>query len=159
MTDGNAAPRRLMVNAAFLKDIKDDNRQLKCLFEQISQLTAHPTVASNHWSELLNLYAQLRDQLAFHFSLEEAYGYFDAAIDAEPRLSVQAESLRSEHAKLFAHIRDLTDRATETSPEREEKVNGVLRDYKSFFNRFTAHEDAEVRLILHALEDDIGTGD
>ena len=159
MTDGNADTRRLTVNAAFMKDIKDDNGQLKVLFEEISRLTGHPAIASNHWPEVLGLYGQLRDQLAFHFSLEEAYGYFDSAIDAEPHLSVQAETLRAEHTQLFAVIRDLADRATETPPDREEKVSAVLRDYDAFFTQFTRHEEAEVKLILHALDDDIGGGD
>lgn len=159
MSDAQAGPRRLTVNAAFLRDIKEDNRHLKSLFEEIATVSGHPKVATNHWPEVTQLYAELRDQLAFHFSLEEAYGYFDSAIDAEPHLSVQAETLRGDHAKLFAMIRDLADRASETSAEREEKVATILKDYERFFARFSKHEEAEILLILHALEDDLGDGD
>lgn len=159
MTDAEAGPRRLTVNAAFLKDIKDDNRHLKSLLEEIATVSGHPEVATNHWPEITRLYGELRDQLAFHFSLEEAYGYFDSAIDAEPHLSAQSESLRGDHPKLFAMIRDLADRASEISPERKEKIVSVLKDYETFFVRFRKHEEAETLLILHALEDDIGDGD
>lgn len=159
MADGETGPKRLTVNAAFLRDIKDDNRQLKSLFEELSGLITHPTITFNHWQEFLQRLADLRDQLAFHFSLEEAYGYFDAAIDAEPHLSVQAESLRGEHPKLFSALLDLIDRAAETPADRDGHVESVLRAYREFHEQFMRHEEAEVKLILHALEDDIGGGD
>ena len=105
--------RRLTVNAAFLKDIKDDNRDLKILLDRLRPLAQHTQTACNHWVELIDLMGQLRDQLALHFSLEEAYGYFDEAIVTAPELSTTAECLRSEHSKLFARIRDLADSVLE----------------------------------------------
>ncbi|TWT65744.1 hemerythrin domain-containing protein [Crateriforma conspicua] len=151
--------RRLGVNAAFLKDIKDDNQHLKQLLDRIDPLIKHPTVACNHWSEISALLDELRDQLAFHFSLEEAYGYFDSALDTDPLRSAEAEHLRAAHPKLFARIRDLADRAGETAPDAETKVAAVVSDYKTFFRSFADHEEAELRLILSTLDDDIGVGD
>ena len=104
MTDHAVSTRGLTVNAAFLKDIKDDNHQLKSLMDQLTPLTSHCQTAINHWPELIQLFDALRDQLALHFSLEEAYGYFDDAIDTEPQLTTLAECLRGEHAKLFESI-------------------------------------------------------
>lgn len=159
MTGGDAPQRRLSVNAAFLKDIKDDNRQLKSLLEQIAALASHRQTAVNHWPELVKLFAELRDQMAFHFALEEAYGYFDEAIGAEPQLSSVAEMLRCQHGSLFSTIRDLADSAADVSPEREERVVQLLNTYKQFRTSFETHEEAELKLILQALEEDLGVGD
>lgn len=151
--------RRLDVNAAFLKDIKDDNRHLKELLDRIAPLLKQHTIAVNHWPEIINLLGELRDQLAFHFSLEEAYGYFDSALETVPQRSAEAETLKAEHLTLFALMRDLADRASEVSLTSETKVSGIVEDYTRFFRKFAAHEEAELQLILSALDDDLGVGD
>ncbi len=111
MIDHAVTTRRLAVNAAFLKEIKDDNLQLKVLLDQITSLTGHCQTSINHWPELIQLFDDLRDQLALHFALEEAYGYFDDAIGTEPQLSAIAEGLRTQHGDLIrvdpTHCRSL----------------------------------------------------
>jgi hemerythrin-like domain-containing protein len=149
----------LVVNAAFLREIKDDNRHLKALWDRLLPMLSHPETARNHWRELISGLAELRDQLAIHFSLEEAYGYFDEAIDAAPRLSTQAEVLRSEHADLFGMIRDLADGILEFDGERPEHVTKLLSRFERFRRRFERHEEAELTLILESLDDDLGVGD
>ncbi len=161
MADSSAGKSigRLMINAAFLQEIKDDNRQLKSLWDRLLPLLARPETAQNHWSELIVGLAELRDQLAMHFSLEEAYGYFDDAVDAAPQLSVRAETLKSEHPKLFAQVRDLADRIGETDPEQTEHVGKLLARFDTFRRDFEQHEEAEVKLILESFDDDLGVGD
>ncbi|TWU58750.1 hypothetical protein Poly51_15300 [Rubripirellula tenax] len=151
--------RRLSVNAAFLKDIKDDNRELKNLVDRINPLSEHPQIAANHWPEFVALLADLRDQLALHFSLEEAFGYFEEAIEVVPQLSIDAEQLRGQHATLFESIRDLADRACDVTSDRTEKVASLLSSFQRFRHAFEIHEEAEVKLILQSLDDDIGNGD
>lgn len=151
--------RRLSVNAAFLKDIKDDNRELKGLVDQMTPLAEHPQIAANHWAEFTELLGQLRDQLALHFSLEEAFGYFEEAIEVAPQLSITAEQLRSEHTGLFESIRQIADKATEIAPDQLEKVSLLVSRFEQFRHNFEAHEEAEVKLILESFDDDLGTGD
>ena len=159
MSNHHSPQRRLTVNAAFLKDIKDDNRHLKELLDRIAPLATHQQIAANHWNEFAGLVGELRDQLAFHFSLEEAYGYFDAAIDTEPQFSSQAESLRGEHPQLFARIRDLADAVEEPTQRSDAQMADLLAQYNTFFQAFAEHEEAELQLILSALDDDLGVGD
>lgn len=151
--------RRLSVNAAFLKDIKDDNRELKRLLDEINPLAQHQQIAINHWPELIQLFAELCDQLALHFSLEEAYGYFEDAIITAPQLSADAEFLRGQHCKLFEKIRSLADKALEISADRVEHISRFLNEFRRFREEFEAHEEAELRLILDAMDDDLGVGD
>ena len=159
MSNANSQTRRLTVNAAFLKDIKDDNRDLKHLLDKIFPLAEHPQTAINHWQELVNLFADLRDQLALHFSLEEAYGYFDDAVVTAPRLSATAECLKGQHPKLFETIRGLADKASEIGSDSSERVTRFLAEFNRFRAEFEKHEEDELKLILDALEDDIGVGD
>lgn len=151
--------KRLSVNAAFLKDIKDDNRELKCLIDRLYPMLDHPQVASNHWAEVLTLLADLRDQLAVHFSLEEAFGYFEDAIETAPQFSLIAEQLRGDHAKLFEWSRELADRAFDVQAESIEKVGRFVEHFKRFRSAFEQHETAEIELILQAMDDDLGVGD
>ena len=159
MGNSKTTVRQLTVNAAFLKDIKDDNRDLKALMDKIQPLTTPLPTAVNHWPELIRLFAELRDQLAMHFSLEEAYGYFDDAIITAPQLSVIAECLRSQHSPLFQQICDLADRALEVSADAEEQIEKFLNGFDQFQAEFQKHEEAELKLILDAMDDDIGVGD
>ena len=156
----SATPTRLLsVNAAFLKEIKEDNQQLKALWDRVVPIAQQSETALNHWTELVGLFAQLRDQLALHFSLEEAYGYFDDAIDTAPQLSVAAGVLRSEHSSLFALIRDLADHAADAHVDRVETVTPFVDQFADFKKRFETHEEAELKLILDAMDEDLGVGD
>ena len=85
------AQRTLTINAAFLQEIKEDNRELRQLLDDCAALLSRPHQAGVELRRVSQLFGKLRDQLAMHFSLEEAYGYFDDAIDVAPRLSRQAE--------------------------------------------------------------------
>ena len=158
-TQSKTGTRMLAVNAAFLKDIKDDNQDLKKLLDQITPITRHQQTAANHWPELITLMSDLRDQLALHFSLEEAYGYFDDAIVSAPELSVTAEVLRSEHPSLFANIRDLADQVSEICSDRPDQVNDFITRLDAFRRDFEIHEESELKLILDSLDDDLGVGD
>lgn len=150
---------RVTVNAAFLKEIKDDNRQLKSMWDKVTPMLSHAQTAKNHWAELVDALSELRDQLAMHFSLEEAFGYFDEAIDIAPRFSMMAVSLRSEHATLFAAARDLADSILEIDGEQLDAVVDFVTRFNHFRRDFERHEEAELRLILASFDDDLGDGD
>ncbi len=159
MSNTNTSTRQLTVNAAFLKEIKEDNHHLKSLWDQINSYSVHVETAINHWPELISLLAELRDQLAIHFTLEEAYGYFDDAIDIAPQLSAQAETLRGEHRNLFPQICELADKIAEVSVESEEQTSHFIKGLGHFKHAFEKHEEAELKLILESLDDDLGVGD
>ncbi|MEO1527153.1 MAG: hemerythrin domain-containing protein [Planctomycetota bacterium] len=150
---------RVTVNAAFLKEIKEDNRQLKALWDRLVPLLTYAATAENHWEELIDGLAELRDQLAMHFSLEEAFGYFDEAIDIAPRMSMVAVSLRGEHSMLFATARDLADAVLEVDSDRIEAIEEFVARFNRFRRQFERHEEAELRLILSCFDDDLGEGD
>ena len=110
---------------------------------------------------MAELLGRLRDQLATHFALEEFFGYFNDAVNVAPRLSVQADILRSQHVALFSEICDLVDDA-ESLLYQESRIIGVddvAQRYQLFNKHLRSHETCENELILNALNDDMGGGD
>ena len=103
----------LSVNAAFLQEIKDDNRELRGLLSAMDQAMSREGREGYRMEVLCELLARIRDQIATHFSLEEAYGYFDDAKSATPHLSHRADILRSQHETLFSELCELVDAAEE----------------------------------------------
>jgi hypothetical protein len=154
------AQRTVSINPAFLQEIKDDHHELRQLMHHTSATFARfrDEIDAPRAAEMLG---KLRDQLAMHFALEEAYGYFDDPISVAPHLNRRAEQLRSEHGGLFSEACELAETAEQLA--RHEKPAAVwLRladDYRRFSARFQDHESQESDLILEAFNDDIGTGD
>jgi len=151
----------LTINAAFLQEIKDDNLRLQQLLEETRKLVAstkHPQILA---AELAGLCGELRDQLALHFALEEAYGYFEDALSEAPRLSTAAAALKEQHKELFTEIRDIADKAELI--QYRKRVNAVPRQLMQrlcdFDARLAEHEMRENDLILAAFDDDLGVGD
>jgi hypothetical protein len=155
------AQRTLTINAAFLLEIKEDNRELRTLLDDCAALLARPHGAGVELRRVSQLFGKLRDQLAMHFSLEEAYGYFDDAIDVAPRLSRQAEVLKSQHPRLFVALCELVEEAEQLL--YRERVPLELDDLASGFARFhrqlQEHEAQEDALIVQVFNEEIGGGD
>ncbi len=151
----------LTVNAAFLMEIKEDNRELRQILDQAESVLRLPPEVHLPAKQVVDVLSQLRDQLAIHFSLEEAYGYFEEAIDVNPRLGQTAHSLRTQHVELFNQICDLVEESErllygESSPRI---AHHISTRYCEFRQQLSEHEAREEELILEALDDDIGVGD
>jgi hypothetical protein len=155
------AQRTVSINPAFLQEIKDDHHELRQLMHHTRAMLDHSGPAEIEYSRLFEMFGKLRDQLAMHFALEEAFGYFEDAISVAPHLSRRAESLRSEHRRLFAELCRMVE-SSEQLLYHETPDTGLSRlsvEYHRFSTLFQEHELQECDLILEAFNDDIGTGD
>ncbi len=154
------APKRsdvkFTVNAAFFREIKDDHQHLQSLLDRTRHLAANRPAIVNHAKEFVQLLADLRDQLAFHFTLEEAYGYFEDAIERAPRFHDQAGRLRNQHSELYVMAQRIAECAV-ALPAIE--IDDVVEQFLTFDLALKAHESAELRLILDAIHQDVGVGD
>lgn len=150
------------VNAAFLQEIKADNQAFHSLLDALHRLANQPILPEDQVGSFARLLADLRDQLALHFSLEEAYGYFEDAVDQAPQLCLRAEALRSEHAELFVELCsmvEMVEQATYDATPAEQWFSRAGAEFQSFKDRLMKHEHSENDLILCAFDDDIGVGD
>ncbi len=153
--------RTVSINPAFLQEIKEDHHELRQLFHHTTAMLDRPAWMRRELDRLVELFGKLRDQLAMHFSLEEAYGYFEDALTVAPHLSRRADRLRSQHYELYETLCELTERAEQLLyHEAPAARRGQLADdFRRFRDRFQQHELHENDLILEALQKDIGAGD
>ena len=148
------------VNAAFLEEIKEVNQELWQLLGDLRHRCQRP-VAPGHCRLLIDKLCQLRDQLALHFALEEAYGYFDDPVDVAPQLSRQAQRLRAEHKELYLDFCELVDHAERMFYEEQHAALALWLGphFLQFDRRLRDHEEQEHELIFEAYDGDIGVGD
>ena len=153
--------RTVTVNAAFLKEIKDDAEELRGLFRRLEVnllVESPPRVSRRHLHSSLS---ELRDQLAMHFTLEEAFGYFEDAIDVAPWLSMKADQLRGEHDAFYNDVCEIVDQS-EQLLHREvpgNQLGRVIRRFGDFLAMFRKHESAENQMIQQAFNEDLGGWD
>ena len=155
------ATRIVSINAAFLQEIKDDHHELRQLMHHTAAMLNRPRWMTIEHNRLVELFGKLRDQLAMHFSLEEAYGYIEDALSVAPHLSRRAEQLRSQHYELYSDLCRLTERAEAMlyHEEPETAIGELSQDFGGFSQRFHEHELHESDLIVESLNEDLGTGD
>jgi predicted ATPase len=151
--------KTITINAAFLQEIKEDHRELREVLVRVKEHLTQNSLASST-RPLLEMLHSLRDRLAMHFALEEAYGYYEDAISVAPQLSSRAEQLRGEHTHLFLQVQQLVEDAEqvlyhETNPKQ---LNGMPAKFGEFMAQFETHEHRECALIHEAYERDLGTG-
>ena len=150
-----AAPA-VAVNAAFLQEIKEDAQDLHELLECTVVLLTGPSWVRAQPRRLVQLLEQIRDQLALHFSLEEVYGYCDAAADGDPRHAAQAAALRSQHQELYRQICDLVEAAQQVL-YHEAPTAGPDRlavGFAALVDELHDHEVHENEMIAEAFDDD-----
>jgi hypothetical protein len=150
---------KFTVNAAFFREIKEDHHHLRQILHRLHELASHPPALENHPREFVSLLAELRDQLAFHFALEEAYGYFEDAVNREPRLHAEAGKLRDQHAELYLVAQQLADTTAMDAASGALDIQSVSERFLDFDTLLKSHESAELSLILEAINQDIGGGD
>lgn len=147
------------VNAAFFQEIKEVNQELWSLLDDVRGCFADGQAPDAR--RVVELMADLRDQMALHFALEEAYGYFDDPVAGAPHLGERAEELRLEHRTLYVKMSDLAEYVEQL--QRRDRLGALMdqvsRRFKNFDELFHRHEVQENELITEAYDEDIGVGD
>ena len=159
---GNStATTTLTVNSAFLSEVKEVNEDLWRLTDEVRRLCSDPSAIHAAPLAFAQKLEQLRDQLALHFVLEEAYGYFEDSVEVAPRLCELAYSLRAEHPRLYLQICELVDRAARLVRVRRSsrEVLEITAAFVSFDDQFRRHEAREVDMIQEEYDGDLGVGD
>ena len=149
------------VNAAFLKEIKDVNQDLWHIVAELREVTRNPYLVRSRRYQFVGMLEDLRDHLALHFALEEAYGYFDEPLQVDPRLSSRAKVLRSQHRELYLLACDLIDHAMQLHDGHNIRAlaRRLVAEFADFEDQLHRHEQDENDLIQQEWDDDIGVGD
>lgn len=152
----------LILNPAFLAEIKDENFQFKQLLQSISE--AFKVEASIQPRMLSELLSGLRDAIETYFALEEFYGYMDVEDNTlvNPQISQQVQTLRDQHKSLFIELSDLieeSDRIVYHEIPFGRSISEIIEGFFSFYASFQEHEQREMELAMRLANEEIGVGD
>lgn len=161
----SAAKRTVTVNAAFLREIKEDHEELRSQLADLHHRFQRP-IETDECRPVIDRLYPLLDALAMHFSLEEAYGYFDDPLEVASQFSEKAGRLRNEHRDLYVALLELIEWCERLyHGTREQRICLWLIQeelgprFLSFERRLRRHEIDETALICEAYATDIGVGD
>ena len=149
------------VNAAFLQEIKEHNLELRRLLADIQGALAGPGSLRGQWKRFVELLGEFRDGLAMHFGLEETYGYFENPAYVAPRLSRNAQTLRTQHQRLYSEICAICEQA-EQRLYREAQAGAArktVQRFVAFCDQLREHEGREDDLIFRTFTEGIAGRD
>ncbi len=139
----------LVVNPAFLQEIKDSNPDLTHALEELRQVLQCDETPAQICRRLARVLDDLRDHLALQFSLEESYGYLSVAEHPSRVLGELACRVQSQHGMLYMQLSDLAEQAEELQYRGVElnQLHVLLQQTRQFDGELQAHENAEFELI------------
>ena len=141
--------RTLVVNSAFMQEIKDGNPNLENAIQNLQHVcksTENISQISRHLTRVLNT---LRTELALQFALEESYGYVEVNETQLHDLSKTTQATRAQHNSLYGAITELAEAAEELQYRgvEPEQLQALMDDTRKFSRQLYRHEQAENDLI------------
>lgn len=131
--------RVLVVNPAFLQEIKDSNPDLWDTVHQLRQTCECDDEPSQVAKRLVNQLDVLRDHIALQFALEESYGYLEVPEHGCSVACELATRAQSQHCPLYLSLSELAERAEEL------QYRGVAMDQLRILVEATRVFDAQLR--------------
>lgn len=142
--------KTLTVNPAFLQEIKDGNPELWQSLHRLRQLTTSADDPFRLSCRLVRALDELRERVAFQFSLEESYGYIEIpSTVATSELSRRIQTIRRQHFALFLQLSELCERAEEIQYRgaASYEIRSLLDAARQFDEDYRRHETLECELI------------
>lgn len=165
--DGDHPSLTILINAAFLQEIKDSNPNLWLAASELRALceTEHwdaETTGQARIKRFVRALCELRDLIAFQFGLEESYGYLRTS-GSPPQSAChspgfeqaqqQLQLALDQHQRLYLDLCDLAEQAEELQYrgcDRSAVVN-FAEQVAHFTRQMTRHERLEAELIEREL--------
>ncbi len=150
--------KTLIINPAFLQEIKDSNPDLWISVSRLGQIGREAFEPSRFLNELTRLLDELRDQLALQFSLEESYGYIElpeeVAVHSSRVTSALAGRTQSQHTTLYLRLSDLVEQSQELQYRGVEpqRLRELIEWSSQFYSELREHERMENELIRRSCE-------
>lgn len=165
--DGENASQTILINAAFLQEIKDSNPNL---WHAASELRAMcecdewdaETTTRDHIKQFVRALGELRDLISLQFGLEESYGYLQASgrppqlAPLQPDFEDVQKQLRQaleQHCRLYLDLCDLVEQSEELQYRGCERsaLLTFAEQVAQFSREMTRHERLEAELIEREL--------
>ena len=139
----------LIVNSAFMQEIKDGNPMLANAMQHLHHVCSSNENISQISRQLTKALNTLRSELALQFALEESYGYVEVSESQFQDLSKTAQSTKAEHNALYGAITELAEAAEELQYRgvEAEQLRSLVDQACEFSRQLHHHEQAENDLI------------
>ena len=139
----------LVINSAFMQEIKDSNPALEGMMHRLRQVCESEDNVMQISRQLTKLLNGLRDELSLQFALEETYGYVEATECPSQDLSDAAHKSKSEHRTLYLTVTELAEAAEELQYRGVEpdQLRTLIENTRLFNRVLREHEQAENGLI------------
>ena len=154
----------LVINPAFLQEIKDSNPDLWQAVHALRQTCEADDDRAPIAKRLVRQLDDLRDALAFQFALEESYGFIvvPAVAESQRLVPAAAESQRlvsageahAQHYSLYLRLSELAERAEELQYRgmAVSRLEELVAAARAFDTALRDHERLEAELIERAYE-------
>ena len=112
----DASTKTLVVNPAFLQEMKDSNQEVWQTQHAVRQICHSDLQPNDLLKQLVELLDDFRGQIALQFALEEAYGYQSVRTDSLPHSSRcirLAQTAHNQHCGLYLQLSGLSEQAEE----------------------------------------------
>ncbi|QDT11091.1 hypothetical protein K239x_30850 [Planctomycetes bacterium K23_9] len=148
----------LVINPAFLQEIKDSNPECWDTQHRLRQLCHCDSDPADRLNRLVKLLGAFRDHLALQFALEESYGYqkvrginTTAKVLLNPGLIDKAHD---QHCTLYLEITALSEAANELQYRGLEtgQLEKLIQQVCDFDAKLIQHETLESDLIEQSFE-------
>lgn len=141
--------RTLVVNSAFMQELKDGNPNLAHAVKNLRHVCGSNEKISQVSRQLTKVLNALRMELALQFALEESYGYVEVNESELHDLSEMAETTRAQHHTLYSAVTELAEAAEELQYRgvEPEQLRVLLDETCEFSRQLYLHEQAENDLI------------
>ncbi|WP_372721575.1 hypothetical protein [Novipirellula sp.] len=148
-----AAKKTLVVNSAFLQEIKESHPEFWHTLHHVRQVCEDMDEPSHVTRTLVRLLNDLRDQMALQFALEEAYGYIEVAPEYRSSKVNAAEKAMAQHCSLYLQLSELIEKAEELQYRGASAacVQELVDQTQAFDEKLREHEQAENGLIKDSL--------
>lgn len=149
MAVSHVTTKTLVVNPAFLQEIKDSNPDLWHTVHQLRQVCDSDDEPANVSRQLTRLLDTLRDQLALQFSLEESYGYLAVPQNPSQTPGGLANRAQSQHGILYMRLSELAEQSEELQYRGVElpQLLELVAQTSDFDAQLREHERLENELI------------
>lgn len=143
--------RTLVVNPAFLQEIKDSNPDLWHAVHELRQTCQSDCEPAQIARRLVRQLDDLRDLLALQFALEESYGFIEVspAVAANLEMGEVAVEAHSQHCSLYLRLNDLAEQAEELQYRgvAVDQLRELIAEAEDFDYSLRQHEQLEQSLI------------
>ncbi|MGB7348058.1 MAG: hypothetical protein WBD20_27785 [Pirellulaceae bacterium] len=151
-----AVTETMVINPAFLQEIKDSNPECWHVQHRLRQLVHSDNDASGRLNQAVKLLDSFRDHLALQFALEESYGYqtIRGINTSTPVLLTPGliEVAHDQHCGLYLQISELSEEACELQYRGIERASfdRLMTKVAEFDAKLIQHEKLESDLIEHS---------